>query len=83
MVISPTGLRSACPNERRLKRACNRSAAVTLYTYGSRAAQIWWQQNQPLLAKQQNLNVYFVDDDLALALASAPSAITELADDGE
>ena len=58
------------PDERRLKRACNRSAAVTLYTYGSRAAQIWWQQNQPLLAKQQNLNVYFVDDDLALELAS-------------
>lgn len=26
------------PDERRLKRACNRSAAVTLYAYGARAA---------------------------------------------
>ncbi len=58
------------PDERRLKRACNRAAAVTLYAYGARAAQVWWQQNQSQLAKLDNLSVYFVDDELAQALAS-------------
>ena len=57
------------PDERRLKRACNRAARVTLYAYGARAAQVWWQQNQAQLSKLDNLAIYFVDDELAQALA--------------
>lgn len=49
------------PDERRLKKACNRSAQVYLYTYNARAAQIWWQQNQSKL-QQENLTVRFLDD---------------------
>ncbi len=34
------------PDERRIKKACTQAAEVALFTYNSRAAQIWWQQNQ-------------------------------------
>jgi uncharacterized protein YaeQ len=30
------------PDERRIKKACTQAAEVALFTYNSRAAQIWW-----------------------------------------
>lgn len=50
------------PDERRIKKACNRAGRVILYTYNARAAQIWWQQNQSKLAQQSALTVRFLDD---------------------
>ncbi|MDW8844867.1 YaeQ family protein [Erwinia sp. MMLR14_017] len=61
------------PEERRVKRACNRSASVVLYTYNGRAAQIWWQQNQNKLAQQDNLTVRFLDDEQLKALTQLAS----------
>ncbi|WLS78175.1 YaeQ family protein [Erwinia pyri] len=61
------------PEERRVKRACNRSASVVLYTYNGRAAQIWWQQNQSKLAQQDNLTVRFLDDEQLKALTQLAS----------
>jgi len=49
------------PDERRIKKACNRAASVYLYTYNARAAQTWWQQHQSKL-QQDNLTVRFLDD---------------------
>lgn len=45
------------PDERRLKKACNRSEKVSLYTYAGRAVDLWWQQNQALLSRQENLRI--------------------------
>ena len=56
------------PDERRVKKACNRSASVYLYCYNARAAQIWWQQNQNKLAQQDNLTIRFIDDEQLKAL---------------
>ncbi|AXF78493.1 YaeQ family protein [Erwinia tracheiphila] len=61
------------PDERRIKKACNRAARVLLYAYNARAAQIWWQQNQLKLAQQHNLSVRFLDDEQLLALAGLAS----------
>lgn len=61
------------PEERRVKRACNRSASVVLYTYNGRAAQIWWHQNQSKLAQQDNLTVRFLDDEQLKALTQLAS----------
>ncbi|QEW33484.1 hypothetical protein D0N50_18170 [Erwinia billingiae] len=61
------------PEERRVKRACNRSASVVLYTYNGRAAQIWWQQNQSKLAQQDNLIIRFIDDEQLSALIKLAS----------
>ncbi|MCX8957741.1 YaeQ family protein [Erwinia psidii] len=57
------------PDERRIKKACNRAASVFLYAYNARAAQIWWQQNQRRLAQLENLSVRFLDDHQMQALA--------------
>ena len=54
------------PDERRLKKGCNRSEQVTLYTYAGRAVDLWWQQNQALLTRQDNLRIVdFSEEELA------------------
>lgn len=50
------------PDERRIKKACSRSKQVALFAYNSRAAEIWWQQNQAALAGFANLTVWYFDD---------------------
>lgn len=50
------------PEERRVKKACSQSAEVALFTYNSRAAEIWWQQNQNRLSQFKNLSVWYLDD---------------------
>ena len=42
------------PDERRIKKACTQAAEVALFAYNSRAAQIWWQQNQSKCAQFAN-----------------------------
>lgn len=50
------------PEERRVKKACSQSAEVALFTYNSRAAEIWWQQNQNRLSQFKNLSIWYLDD---------------------
>ncbi|TDN59706.1 YaeQ family protein [Scandinavium goeteborgense] len=50
------------PEERRIKKACSRSKQVALFTYNSRAAEIWWQQNKAALAGFKNLSIWYFDD---------------------
>ncbi|EPF20907.1 MULTISPECIES: YaeQ family protein [Cedecea] len=51
------------PEERRVKKACSQSAEVALFTYNSRAAQVWWQQNQNRLSQFKNLSIWYLDDE--------------------
>ena len=51
------------PDERRIKKACTQSAEVALFAYNSRAAQIWWQQNQSKCSQFANLSVWYLDDE--------------------
>ncbi|MBB6055765.1 YaeQ family protein [Tolumonas osonensis] len=60
------------PDERRLKKACNRSEQVSLYTYGGRNVDLWWQQNEALLGKHDNLRIIdFPEDELTPLVALA------------
>lgn len=45
------------PDEKRLRKACNRARQVVLYVYGGRGADLWWQQNESKLARFDNLSV--------------------------
>jgi uncharacterized protein YaeQ len=45
------------PDERRIRRACGRAAAVFVYSYGGRAADRWWVQTGPGLDRVANLTV--------------------------
>jgi len=60
------------PDEKAIRRACNRSRHVFVLSYGGRAADIWWQQTAGKVSGQKNLRV--------LALSPADSqALTALA----
>ena len=45
------------PDERRVRKACARSAQVILYLYGGRNADLWWQRNAGKLQRFDNLRV--------------------------
>ena len=45
------------PEERRLRRACNRAAQVCVFNYGGRGADLWWEQNRAVLERLDNLTV--------------------------
>jgi uncharacterized protein YaeQ len=45
------------PDDKRLRKACGRAREVWLYSYGGRAADIWWPQNSSKIARFDNLHV--------------------------
>jgi uncharacterized protein YaeQ len=56
------------PDEREIRKAAGRARRVTVYTYGGRSAELWWAQNQPALARLDNLTVVDVPEETAGAL---------------
>nr|WP_318382872.1 YaeQ family protein [uncultured Enterobacter sp.] len=58
------------PDERRVKKACTQSKEVALFTYNSRAAELWWQQNQSKLSTYKNLSIWYLDDDQLAKLSA-------------
>ncbi len=57
------------PDEKLIRRACNRARHVMVLSYGGRTAEIWWQQTQCKVSGQKNLRVLAlsVEDSKALA----------------
>lgn len=49
------------PDPVRLKKACVRSAHVTVVNYGDQAAEAWWQKNANTLGRLPNLTVVGID----------------------
>jgi uncharacterized protein YaeQ len=45
------------PDEKWLRKACNRSEQVVLVNYGGRTSEIWWEQNRNALARLDKLTV--------------------------
>jgi len=58
------------PDERLLRRAAGRADQVVLYTYGGRAAALWWSQNSGALARIENLRVVDLPHAFTQALAA-------------
>jgi uncharacterized protein YaeQ len=56
------------PDEKWVRKACGRAAAVILYTYG-RTAAAWWEQNRNKLGRIDNLTVYRLPVETSQALA--------------
>lgn len=57
------------PDPDRIRKACNRSGAVALYTYGDRAAPVWWDKHGAALGRFDNLEVWQVADAESARLA--------------
>jgi len=50
------------PDERRLRKASGRARQLTLYLYGGRSADLWWQKNAEKLQRLDNLAVIEIPD---------------------
>jgi uncharacterized protein YaeQ len=61
------------PDEKRIRRACGRASQIVVVTYGGRVADMWWEQNQPALKKQDRLTVFNLPADESRALAAGAS----------
>ncbi|ENY71882.1 YaeQ family protein [Aeromonas diversa] len=66
------------PDERRLKKACNRSREVILYAYGGRGVSVWWKQNHGKLTQHDNLTVIELAEEQTQALAALAERTMQL-----
>jgi uncharacterized protein YaeQ len=57
------------PDEKRLRKACNRSKQVRLYCYGGRSVPPWWEQNKDKLKRFDNLSILNLPEDATEQLA--------------
>ena len=56
------------PDEKAIRRACNRSRQVVVLSYGARAAEVWWEQTAGKVSGQKNLRVLALTPDDSRAL---------------
>lgn len=57
------------PDEDRVRKACNRSQQVILYTYGGRAVPVWWEKHHNKLERFGNLTIVDLPAENTAALA--------------
>lgn len=63
------------PEEKAIRRACGRAKLVSIYTYGGRGADQWWEKNMATLERFNNLAVMNLplDGSRALGTLAQPS----------
>ena len=57
------------PDEKKIKKACNRAKQVYIYPYAERKIQTWWQPIAGKLSKHKNLKIIALPDEVTKALA--------------
>ena len=57
------------PDEKDIRKACNRAGHVIVYSYGARTAEVWWQRNHTKLERLKNLTVIELPAEATQALA--------------
>ncbi len=58
------------PDERRLRQSCGRADQVWVYSYGGRAADIWWKGMEGKLGRLDNLSVISISPETLAQLAA-------------
>ena len=58
------------PVEKRIRKACGRSARVLVVAYGAKAPELWWSQNQGKLQRFDKLAVWMIAGDVLEALTA-------------
>ena len=66
------------PDERLLRRAAGRADRVTVYAYGGRAVDLWWQRSAEALGRVRNLTVYAVPPAAVAALGTLAERAMDL-----
>ena len=58
------------PDEREVRKAAGRARRVTVYTYGGRSADLWWNQNRTALERLGNLSVVDIPEEASDAMSA-------------
>ena len=58
------------PDEKKIKKACNRAKHVYVYPYGGRIVQQWWQPMAGRLSKHKNLKLIALPQEATKSLAA-------------
>jgi len=66
------------PDERVLRRAAGRADRVTVYAYGGRAVDLWWQRSADALDRVRNLTVQAIPPDAVTALGALAERAMDL-----
>ncbi|MBP9713704.1 MAG: YaeQ family protein [Sterolibacterium sp.] len=56
------------PDEKRVRKACNRADHVVILAYGGRAAELWWQQNRNTFERHAHLSVMYLPSEISAHL---------------
>lgn len=73
--VSEHWIRLGLPDERHIRKGCNRAKRVTVYAYGERSASIWWKNIEADLrclnnSRFDNLTVNYLSPEDASAIAA-------------
>ena len=74
------------PDEKRVRKACGRAAAVVIYSYGGSAVQPWLDKMADTLARSRNLTLRHIAPDASRAMAKFAQrtmALTYTIQDGQ
>lgn len=66
------------PDEKLVRKACNRAEKVVVYCYGGRTADIWYAQNSGLFERQRNLTIVNLPVESTKALAKLAKRTMDL-----
>lgn len=58
------------PDEKLIRKACGRARQVIVYSYGGRAADMWFDQNRKLFQRQKNLTIYNIPQPISNEMAN-------------
>lgn len=58
------------PDPKRIRKACTRARSVVIYSYGGRAAHVWWEMHQSKFEALENLTVWEIPALVSQALAA-------------
>ncbi|QPG05243.1 YaeQ family protein [Salinimonas marina] len=59
------------PSEQRIKKGCNQSQQMMIYSYADRSFDVWWKKEQNKLQTKKNLSVFTLPESLSATLANA------------
>lgn len=66
------------PDEKRIRKACNRSKQVVIYTYGGSKAKLWWEGVRTQLERFDNLTVINLPREATAELAALAERTMQL-----
>jgi len=66
------------PDEKRIRKACNKARKVIIYTYHGRAADLWWEQMKSTCQRFENLQVINLPAEAVTQLQTLASRTMQL-----